>query len=76
MKLSDFKNPLVAEKGNIFNLSDWVGGIMWVVFAGVVFTLGSKVTGKLDTVVPGTITPNAYKNVTTVAAPTSAVKIY
>lgn len=78
MKLSEFKNPLVASKGNIFSIEDWAGGILWVIFAGAVFTAGSKIMSKVDdAIIPGNVTPNAYRNAQVMpAAKTDTVKVY
>jgi len=57
-KLTDFKNPLTAKEGSVFDLANWVGGILWVVMVGMVIALGVKTLEKIDSFVPGTQTPN------------------
>lgn len=78
MKLSEFKNPLTTTKGNIFSIEDWAGGILWVIFAGAIFTAGSKIMAKVDdAIIPGNVTPNQYRNSTVTATPSKEeVKIY
>ena len=57
-KLSQYKNPLTNKEGSIFSISDWVGGIMWVVMFGIMFAAGAAIVGKIDKVLPGNQTPN------------------
>jgi len=57
-KLSQYKNPLTNKEGSIFSISDWVGGIMWVVMFGIMFAVGAAIVGKIDKVLPGNQTPN------------------
>lgn len=38
--------------------SNWLGGIMWVVMFGMILSIGAKLTGKIDKVLPGETTPN------------------
>lgn len=57
-KITDFKNPLTNSGGSIFDISNWIGGILWVVMVGMVIALGVKTLDKIDNVVPGTQTPN------------------
>lgn len=57
-KLTDFRNPLAAKEGSIFDLSVWLGGVLYVVMVGMVIALGVKALNKLDSFVPGNQTPN------------------
>jgi len=57
-KLTEFKNPLTAREGSIFDLTNWIGGILWVAMTGVILALGVKALGKIDNYVPGNQTPN------------------
>lgn len=57
-KLSQYKNPLTNKEGSIFSISDWVGGIMWVVMFGIMFAVGAAIVGKIDKVLPGNQTPH------------------
>ena len=38
-KLTEFKNPLTNSGGSIFDLSLWLGGILWVVMFGMIFAI-------------------------------------
>ena len=62
-KLANFKNPLTSAGGNLFSLGDWLGGIFWVVWVGIIFSLGAKLLSKADNVIPGDVTPAAYRNI-------------
>ncbi len=57
-KLTTFKNPVTAKEGSVLDLSNWIGGIMWVVMVGMIIALGVKALDKLDSVVPGNQSPN------------------
>ena len=57
-KLTDFRNPLTAKEGSVFDLGNWLGGILWVVMVGMVIALGVKTLEKIDSFVPGNQTPN------------------
>jgi len=70
-KLSTFKNPVAAREGSVLDLSNWIGGVMWVVMVGMIIALGVKALEKLDKVIPGNQTPNIapYKTETVAAGP-------
>lgn len=70
-KLTTFKNPVTAKEGSVLDLSNWIGGVMWVVMVGMIIALGVKALDKLDSVVPGNQTPNIapYKAETVAAGP-------
>ena len=57
-KLTEYKNPLTNKEGSIFSVSDWIGGIMWVVMFGIMFAIGANIVGKIDKILPGNQTPN------------------
>lgn len=57
-KITDFKNPITNPKGNILDVTDWIGAIWWVVFFGTTFAIGAKVVNILDQKIPGDQTPN------------------
>ena len=57
-KITDFKNPITTEKGNVLDVSDWLGAIWWVVFFGTSFAVGAKVVNMLDAKLPGNTSPN------------------
>lgn len=57
-KLTEYKNPLTNKEGSIFSISDWIGGIMWVVMFGIMFAVGANIVGKIDKILPGNQTPN------------------
>lgn len=57
-KLTDFKNPLSTNSGSIFDLANWLGGILWVVMVGMIIAIGVKALDKIDKFVPGNQTPN------------------
>lgn len=63
-KLTEFKNPITAKEGSIFDIYNWVGGILWVVMVGMVIALGVKTLDKVDSFVPGNQVPNVapYKS--------------
>jgi len=64
-KLANFKNPITAQGGNLLSASDWLGGIFWVVWVGIIFSVGAKLLSKADAVIPGDVTPNQYKTMNT-----------
>ena len=47
-KLTEFKNPLTNSGGSIFDLSLWLGGILWVVMFGMIFAMGTKALSVID----------------------------
>lgn len=57
-KLTEFKNPLTNSGGSIFDLSLWLGGILWVVMFGMIFAMGTKALSVIDNKLPGNQTPN------------------
>ncbi len=57
-KLNEFKNPLASKQGSIFDLTNWIGGVMWVVMVGMIIALGVKALDKIDSFVPGNQVPN------------------
>ena len=57
-KITEFKNPLQSKEGSIFDLSQWTGGILWVVMVGLVLAVGVTLVQKIDAVLPGSQTPN------------------
>ena len=57
-KLTDFKNPLTSTTGSVFSLSNWTGGILWVVMVGMILAVGVTLVQKIDAVLPGNTTPN------------------
>lgn len=76
-KLTEFKNPLKAETVELFSISDWIRSIGFVAWMGAVIALGAKLLAKVDTVVPGNVTPNAYKKTIATDAPkNNGVTIY
>jgi hypothetical protein len=75
-KLANFKNPLTSAGGNLFSISDWLGGIFWVVWVGIIFSVGAKLLSKADTVIPGDVTPSAYKNMSTIPQASNGPVIY
>lgn len=75
-KLANFKNPLTSTGGNLFSVSDWLGGIFWVVWVGIIFSVGAKLLSKADTVIPGDVTPSAYKTMNASPLAASGPTIY
>ena len=61
-ELGKTKSPMA--EGNIFSLKDWSQRILWVMWFGACFAIGAKALNKADKVIPGNITPNNYKDVT------------
>lgn len=57
-KISEFKNPLTASTGSIFDIENWLGGVLWVVMFGAIFAMGAAVLAKVDKIIPGNQTPN------------------
>lgn len=57
-KITDFKNPLAAREGSVFDIGNWIGGVLWVVMVGMVVAIGVKTLEKLDSFIPGNQTPN------------------
>lgn len=57
-KLSEFKNPIVAGSADVLNPADWVKSIGYIAFLGACVAIGAKALVKIDSVTPGTITPN------------------
>lgn len=57
-KITDFKNPLTVSSGSIFDLSNWLGGILYVVMFGMIVAIGTKALNVIDRRVPGAQTPN------------------
>lgn len=57
-KLTEIKNPLTTSGGSIFDISLWLGGILWVVMFGMIFAMGSKALSVIDGKIPGNQTPN------------------
>lgn len=53
-----FKNPLTSSSGSVFDLSNWVGGILWVIMFGMIMAMGTKALHVIDARVPGVQTPN------------------
>jgi len=51
-KLLSFDNPLLAKGGSVFNLSFWIGSILWVVALGVVLSVGVRVFNAINRRVP------------------------
>lgn len=70
-KLTQFKNPLTKDSGSVFDYTNWIGGILWVVMVGMIISLGAKVLNKVDNVIPGNQTPNikAYQSANPVTNP-------
>ena len=60
------KSPLNMS-GSVFDVSNWVGGILWVVMFGIIVSMGSKALNVIDARVPGSQTPNMkpYQQVNT-----------
>ena len=56
-KLTDFRNPLTEKEGSIFDLSVWLGGILWVVMFGMIVAMGTKALSVVDNKLPGNQTP-------------------
>lgn len=56
-KLTDFRNPLTEKEGSIFDLSVWLGGILWVVMFGMIIAMGTKALTVVDNKLPGNQTP-------------------
>lgn len=56
-KITDFKNPLTATSGSIFDVSMWTGGILWVMMFGLITAVGVKALNIVDSKVPGNQTP-------------------
>lgn len=56
-KLTDFRNPLTEKEGSIFDLSVWLGGILWVVMFGMIVAMGTKALSAVDNKLPGNQTP-------------------
>lgn len=75
-KLANFKNPLTSSGGNLFSIGDWLGGIFWVVWVGIIFSLGAKLLSKADSVIPGEVTPSAYRSINTVPASNNGPVVY
>jgi hypothetical protein len=47
----------VTMSGSVLDLSNWIGGILWVVMFGMIVAIGTKVLNRVDSVVPGNQTP-------------------
>lgn len=56
-KLTEIKNPLTNTGGSIFDISLWLGGILWVVMFGMIFAMGTKALSVIDNKLPGNQTP-------------------
>lgn len=56
-KLTEFKNPITANSGSIFDISVWLGGVIWVVMFGMIVAMGTKALGVIDSKLPGNQTP-------------------
>ncbi len=50
------KSPLNLS-GSVFDVSNWLGGILWVVMFGMIVAMGTKVLNVIDNKVPGNQTP-------------------
>ncbi len=53
-----FENPLTMTTGSVFDISKWLGGILFVVMFGMIVAMGTKVLSVLDNKLPGNQTPN------------------
>jgi hypothetical protein len=58
VKLTSFKNPLTSSSGSVFDPSQWLGGILWVVMFGIIVSMGTKALHVIDARVPGAQAPN------------------
>ncbi|HYE68646.1 MAG TPA: hypothetical protein VEA58_08540 [Anaerovoracaceae bacterium] len=52
------ENPLLMKSVNLFDISTWISGILFVVMFGIVVAMGSKVLSVIDNKVPGNQTPS------------------
>lgn len=52
-----FKNPITNSSGSVLDLSNWIGGIVWVVMFGMIMAMGTKALSVIDSKVPGNQTP-------------------
>lgn len=57
-KLAQFKNPLTSSSGSVLDVSQWLGGILWVIMFGMIVAVGSKLLNVIDSKVPGNQTPD------------------
>lgn len=57
-KLSEFKNPLAEKSGSIFDVSVWLGGVLWVVMFGMIVAMGTKALNVIDNKLPGKQAPD------------------
>ena len=73
-KLGDLKNPVLAKEVNIFNPMDWLGGVLYVAWIGLIAVLGIKALMKADTLLPGNNTPAGFKSAVA-EAPTNGVQV-
>jgi hypothetical protein len=51
------KNPITSGSTSVFDVSAWVGGILWVVMFGMIMAMGTKALAVIDAKVPGNQTP-------------------
>lgn len=75
-KLTEFKNPIRAEKVNALSPAEWVQSIGYVAWVGAVMVLGAKVLVAADKILPGNNTPASYKAAAATPTPTSGVVVY
>jgi len=52
-----FKNPLTNTSGSLFDVGNWLGGILWVIMFGIIIAMGTKALNVIDSKVPGNQTP-------------------
>lgn len=47
-KITDFKNPISGDKGNLLNASDWIQNVLGVAFFIAVIATGQKLLNMVN----------------------------